>query len=193
MSDAEFRKYERAVNEGDIDAIPQLITASLRTNTPIHKYLPTINDNLNQNVIRTLEGSELMDLRLYRVHSIPEAAAILERSGRVLPSLEIIALNHEITGFAGKENSDILMKESIVRFDVPYFVRASHIFRLAHEQGIRGTHEELIERMSTYQALTAAQIERTRCTRSISQILQTATRHELSQLYELSQLFLIDQ
>ena len=192
MSDTDFRKYERAVREGDIDAIPQLITAALRTNTPIHQHLPVIYDNLNQNVIRTLEGSELMDLRMYRVHSVIEAAAILERSGRVLPSLEIIALNHEITGFAGRENSDILTKEGLIALDETYFVRATPLFRLARGQRTQGTDEGLTTVMRTYTALASTQNTKEPHTRSISPIHSFAETYNLTPLFSPTQSMLVE-
>lgn len=185
MSDAEFRKYERAVEAKRADAIPGLITAALRTNTPIHKYLPFIYENLTQDAMRTLEGSELMDLRLYRVHSANEAAAIIERTGRVIPSLEIIALNHEITGVAGKNDSDIIVKESVVALDFEYLIRASPIAKIANGQRIQGTVDEMTSMMRKYAKLAASQKKR----RASTQTIILAERPEDMPAYDASHFF----
>lgn len=188
VSDAEFRKYERAVEAKQADAIPGLITCAIRTNTPIHRHLPFIYENLTQDAIRTLEGSELMDLRLYRVHSVHEAAAIIERTARVIPSLEIIALNHQITGFAGKDDSDILMKECVISLDSDYLIRANPIAKLANGQRIQGTVDEMAALMQIYAGLAERQMRKHAAARSISSIKKQdeLCTHNISKFLKLS-------
>ncbi|MBS3148089.1 hypothetical protein J4219_04345 [Candidatus Woesearchaeota archaeon] len=53
MSDEKFREYQRAVDSGDIEALPSLITEAVRTSTPIYKYAGRILYNLNDNVVRS--------------------------------------------------------------------------------------------------------------------------------------------
>jgi len=97
MSDADFRKYERAVREGDIDALPDLIKEASRTGTNIYPYLNHIFPPTPE-MCDVLENAGLIDMHRYGGDTISTTHEKIRRNKRVVPSLELLLLNQLVTG-----------------------------------------------------------------------------------------------
>ena len=97
MSDERFREYQRAVDSGDIDALPSLITEAVRTNNQIYKYAGKILYNLNDHVVRALEQGGLVDVQYYGGDHFRDIAPRVARADKAIASLEVILINNLVT------------------------------------------------------------------------------------------------
>src|SRR3990167_9812839 len=88
MSDERFREHQRAVDSGDMNALPSLITEAVRTSTPIYKYAGRILYNLNDNVVRALEQGGLIDVQYYGGDHFRDIAPRVARADKAIASLD---------------------------------------------------------------------------------------------------------
>ena len=107
MSDERFREHQRAVDSGDMNALPSLITEAVRTSTPIYKYAGRILYNLNDNVVRALEQGGLIDIQYYGLRTTEEnlqdAFRRINLTDKVIPSLELNLINNAVVRPPGYE------------------------------------------------------------------------------------------
>ena len=138
MSDERFREYQRAVDSGDMNALPSLITEAVRTSTPIYKYAGRILYNLNDNVVRALEQGGLVDIQYYGIRTAAENLQDTFRrinlADKVIPSLELNLINNAVVRPPGYENAHAVKASCFWSsvFDCLFLIRETPLRQMAN-------------------------------------------------------------